>query len=141
MEQLPFDNESFDVVTIAGSLSYGDSGKVDSEIRRVLKSGGYFICVDSLNNNPIYKLNRYFHYLKKERSLLTLKNMPTIQRINSIKNHYSDIYVEYFGCISWLMPIVKLFFNENRAKDISDAVDRYLKINRSAFKFVLIAKT
>lgn len=66
--------------------------------------------------------------------------MPTLQRIDSIKNNYSDIYVEYFGCISWLMPGVKLFFNENRAKNISDAVDNYLKISRSAFKFVLIAK-
>ena len=53
MEQLPFSDESFDVICSAGSLSYGSYAKVSKEIKRVLKSGGYFICVDSLNNNPI----------------------------------------------------------------------------------------
>ena len=68
MEQLPFENESFNVVTCAGSLSYGDAEKVDSEIRRVIKPSGFFICVDSLNNNPVYRLNRFIHDLKKERT-------------------------------------------------------------------------
>ena len=65
---LPFENESFNVVTSSGSLSYGDATKVDSEIRRVIKPSGFFICVDSLNNNPVYRLNRFIHYLKKERT-------------------------------------------------------------------------
>ena len=37
MEKLPFDDESFDVVCSAGSLSYGDNEVVMSEIYRVLK--------------------------------------------------------------------------------------------------------
>lgn len=57
MEQLPFENESFNIVTSAGSLSYGYQIKVDYEIRRVLKPNGFFICVDSLKHNPIYKIN------------------------------------------------------------------------------------
>ena len=40
MEALPFDNESFDVVCSAGSLSYGDNDMVMNEIYRVLKRGG-----------------------------------------------------------------------------------------------------
>ena len=63
MEQLPFNNNSFDIVCSAGSLSYGDNIKVMDEIHRVLVSGGCFIALDSLNNNPIYKLNRYLHYI------------------------------------------------------------------------------
>jgi len=43
MEQLPFENASFDVVTSAGSLSYGAANKVDNEIRRVIKPKGFFI--------------------------------------------------------------------------------------------------
>ena len=40
MEKLPFNNESFDVVCSAGSLSYGDNDIVMNEIYRVLKRGG-----------------------------------------------------------------------------------------------------
>ncbi len=40
MEKLPFNNESFDVVCSAGSLSYGDNDVVMNEIYRVLKQGG-----------------------------------------------------------------------------------------------------
>ena len=64
MEKLPFNNESFDVVCSAGSLSYGDNDTVLNEIHRVLKPDGAFIAIDSLNNNPIYRFNRYMHYLK-----------------------------------------------------------------------------
>ena len=40
MEKLPFENEIFDVVCSAGSLSYGDNTVVMNEIYRVLKQGG-----------------------------------------------------------------------------------------------------
>ena len=34
-----------------------------NEIYRVLKQGGILIIVDSLNHNPVYKFNRWIHYL------------------------------------------------------------------------------
>ena len=58
MEKLPFSNSNFDVVSSAGSLSYGSNELVMNEISRILKQGGMFICVDSLNHNLIYKFNR-----------------------------------------------------------------------------------
>ena len=39
MESLPFRAKCFDVVSIAGGLSYGDPALVDAEIRRVLRPG------------------------------------------------------------------------------------------------------
>ena len=45
IEALPFADDSFDVVTCAGSLSYGEPAIVDSEIKRVLRPGGFFVCV------------------------------------------------------------------------------------------------
>jgi ubiquinone/menaquinone biosynthesis C-methylase UbiE len=63
MEKLPFAGQSFDIIVSAGSLSYGDNDKVLDEIYRVLKNKGVFIAIDSLNNNPIYRLNRCLHYL------------------------------------------------------------------------------
>ena len=64
MEDLPFSNNSFDVVASAGSLSYGSKKIVDKEILRILRPNGIFICVDSLNNNPIYRFNRFQNYLR-----------------------------------------------------------------------------
>ena len=55
MEKLPFDDNSFDYVVCAGSLSYGDPQTVNAEFKRVLKPGGSIVCVDSLNHNPIYR--------------------------------------------------------------------------------------
>lgn len=72
MEKLPFNNESFDVVCSAGSLSYGDNDVVMNEIHRVIKPGGLFICVDSLNENPIYIVNRWLGYVRGKRTLSTI---------------------------------------------------------------------
>ena len=85
IEDLPFSDESFDAIASAGSLSYGSRKLVDNEIYRVLKPGGKFICVDSLNNNIIYRLNRFIGYIFGKRSLMTIKNMLTISDINNLE--------------------------------------------------------
>ena len=140
MEQLPFEDKSFDVVTSAGSLSYGKAKKVDSEIHRVIRPGGVFICVDSLNNNPIYRINRYIHFLKGNRSKMTLINMPSLKRVNELRSLYSSLDVNYFGSISFLMPFVKIITGSENAKKISDFVDKLFRVKKFAFKFVLVAK-
>ena len=140
IEKLPFSNQSFNLVASAGSLSYGDAFTVDNEIKRVLKPGGIFICVDSLNNNPIYRFNRYIHYLRGGRSKITLENMPSIKRIKRLEELYSTIEVRYFGSISYFMPLISVIFGENKSKNFSDYIDKKFSIKKSAFKFVLIAK-
>ena len=74
MELLPFENNSFDIVCSAGSLSYGDNLTVMNEIYRVLNQTGSFIAVDSLNNNLIYRLNRYINYLSTLQYLKLTRN-------------------------------------------------------------------
>ncbi len=140
MEKLPFSPNSFDVVVSAGSLSYGDPVLVDSEIQRVLRPGGIFICVDSLNHNPIYKLNRWINYICGERTKSTLINMPTMDRINSISKYFRNVDILYFGSLSWLMMIIAKIIGQDKAAKFSDFCDRIIKVKRSAFKFVLIAK-
>lgn len=106
MENLPFETDSFDVVAIAGILSYGDPDLVDAEIGRVLRPGGIFLCVDSLNHNPIYQFNRWCHYLGGVRTKSTLLRMPTMERIQSISRGFNGAEVRFFGAVSYLMPIV-----------------------------------
>ena len=137
MEKLPFTEESFDVICSAGSLSYGDNEIVMNEIYRVLKPGGMFIAVDSLNNNPIYKFNRYIRYLKKERPKSTLSRMPTICLIDKYAQKFIPIEIKYFGAITWIYPILKIILNEELILNFSNWIDTTFKIKKSAFKFVI----
>jgi ubiquinone/menaquinone biosynthesis C-methylase UbiE len=139
MESLPFEDSSFDVVTCAGGLSYGDPALVDAEIQRVLRPGGVFICVDSLNHNPIYRLNRWLHYKRGERTKSTLLYMPTMERIQSISRGFESMEVRYFGAVSYMMPVLAHIVGQSRAAQFSDFVDHLVHVRRAAFKFVLVA--
>lgn len=140
MEALPFREGSFDVVASAGSLSYGAPDRVDAEISRVLRRGGSFVCVDSLNHNPAYRLNRWIHFVRGRRTLSTLRRMPDLSRIAGIGARFESVEVRYFGGFLWALPAVVRFVGVERAVRLSDSLDRLLNVRRSAFKFVLIAR-
>jgi ubiquinone/menaquinone biosynthesis C-methylase UbiE len=139
IESLPFEASSFDVVAIAGGLSYGDPDLVDAEIRRVLRPGGIFLCVDSLNHNPFYRFNRWFQYRRGVRTKSTLLRMPTIDRIQSISKRFKSADVRYFGAVSYVMPVLARIIGQRHAVEVSDAVDLLVHVHWSAFKFVLLA--
>jgi ubiquinone/menaquinone biosynthesis C-methylase UbiE len=140
MESLPFPSGTFDVVTCAGSLSYGDPKLVDAEILRVLRPGGSFVCVDSLNHNPVYRLNRWLNYKRGQRSLSTLMWMPDSRRIDAIGRHFTTVKVSYFGSITWAMPLLRRVLGVGRATGLSETFDKLINVRRSAFKFVLVAE-
>ena len=139
MEKLPFDDESFNVVCSAGSLSYGDNAVVMNEIYRVLKPEGVMIVVDSLNNNPIYRFNRYIHYLKGNRSKSTLVRMPTISLIDKYTKKFGYSEVRYFGAVTWIFPLLSKVLTEKVMTEFSNWIDVVFNIKRSAFKFVMMA--
>ena len=138
MEKLPFKNKSFHVICSAGSLSYGDINRVMNEIYRVLKFGGEAVFVDSLNNNPIYRFNRYIHYIKGNRSGSTLKRMPNLNVIEKYIKKFGYGKVKFFGSITWAFPLLKIVLSEKLITKFSNWVDRKLKIKKTAFKFVLL---
>ena len=139
MEKLPFNNESFDVVCSAGSLSYGDNDTVLNEIHRVLKPDGVFIVIDSLNNNPIYRFNRYIHYLKGDRSKSTLIRMPTMSLIDKYTGKFGHAKVKFFGTITWAFPLLSKVLSEQALTKLSNLIDTRFNIRGSAFKFVMMA--
>lgn len=140
MECLPFPDETFDLVTSAGSLSYGDNVLVMNEVFRVLKLGGVFLCVDSLNHNPIYRFNRWVHYLRGNRTQSTLMRMPTVALIDRYATRFGSVEAQYFGAASWAMPIFARLFGNGVAARMSDWVDQAVRVRKSAFKFVMIAR-
>jgi len=139
MEQLPFSDNSFNVVCSAGSLSYGDNSIVMNEIYRVLDKGGAFIALDSLSNNPIYKVNRYLHFLLGNRTKSTLDCMPTVDLINNYATKFGNMEVAYFGSLTWLFPILTKFFSDESVSVISERFDKKFNVKKSAFKFTMKA--
>ena len=140
IEALPFPDASFDVVTCAGSLTYGDPDVVEAGVRRVLKPGGALILVDVLDHNPIYRINRWVRYLRGHRTRATLSRMPTLGRIEAIGRHFADTEMRFFGGLTWAMPMAKLLIGETQAARLSRQWDRIVGTRRSAFKFVLLAR-
>jgi SAM-dependent methyltransferase len=137
IESLPFGDGEFDVVSSAGALSYGDPFKVRNEILRVLKPGGRFICVDSLNDNPIYRLNRWLQYLRGARSESTLKRMPSVKWIEDCRHCFVAVDVRFFGAATFLVPLIAGIAGTAYAARWSDRVDNAIRVRRSAFKFVM----
>ena len=138
MEKLPFADQSFDLIVSAGSLSYGDNDIVMNEIYRVLKLQGVFIAIDSLNNNPIYRLNRYVHYLRNHRSLNVIKRTPDLKLLDKYGQKFDKIETQFFGSISYLVPLMNKIFGEQSSTKIVNNIDKIFTIKRSAFKFVMI---
>ena len=142
MEALPFPDGSFDVVCSAGSLSYGDNYIVRNEIYRVLRPGGKLIAMDSLNHNPIYKFNRYIHFLRGRRSKSTLQRMPTQDLINCYTSQFGSSEVKYFGSLIWTCTLLKWIISEKKISIILNSADSLLNVKKSAFKFTMrVVKT
>ena len=140
MEHLPFDDHNFDVICMAGCLSYGNNQIVMNEIYKALKPGGIVIIVDSLNNNPIYRFNRYINYLLNKRSKSTLKRIPDINLVDQYIKKFGSGKVKYFGSITWVFPLLKLILSDKSILNLSNWIDLRLNIKKSAFKFVLQLK-
>ena len=137
MEALPFPDGSFDVICSAGALSYGDNCIVRNEIYRVLKPGGSFIAFDSLNHNPIFKLNRYIHFLRGHRSKSTLQRMPTQHLIDSYTSQFGSSEVKYFGSLIWISALLKWILSGETISILLDHADNLVNVKKSAFKFTI----
>lgn len=141
-ESLPFADDSFDLVTCAGSLSYFDHGRGLNEISRVLTDGGFFICVDSLNHHPFYRLNRWLHYLRGNRTVSTLLRMPTINIFSEFEANLGPvIYKRFFGIFSFLIPLLMPLCGGAGTALAMDRLDHLFYFwHRYAFKFVAVAQ-
>ena len=140
-QSLPFENDSFEVVTCLGSLSYLDLKKFISEVLRVLKPNGVFICLDSFDHNPVYRLNRFIHYLRGNRSFSTLQRMPNIKTLRFIESKFQTVEAAYFGIFSFLGGVLSKLIGKKKTRVLLDNWDKKCSVlKKHAFKVVFIAK-
>ena len=97
------------------------------------------IAIDSLNDNPIYRFNRYMHYLKGNRSKSTLIRMPTMSLIDKYTEKFGHAEVKFFGAIIWAFPLLSKVLSEQALTKLSNLIDTRFNIRGSAFKFVMMA--
>jgi ubiquinone/menaquinone biosynthesis C-methylase UbiE len=139
-DELPFAEGEFDVITCVGSLSYVELYPFINKVHSLLKEDGKFICVDSFNHNPIYRLNRYIHYLKGERTLSTLNRMPSRQTISFLNSRFQLVNVNYFGIFAFIGSLFQKIWGSEKTKLIIDKSDQWMSILKSqAFKIVIVA--
>lgn len=135
-ESVPLPTASFDLITCAGSLSYLDLDRFLAEVRRLLRPGGWFLCVDSLNHNPIYRANRYVQFLRGRRSRSTLERMPRLATVRRLHDTFSAGEARFFGWASFTTPLVSALAGEARAARTLHWLDaRCPWMQRWAFKF------
>ena len=105
------------------------------------KKDGKPIVVDSFNHNIFYRINRFIHYLKGERTWYVIKNIPDKKTLQKIANKFDIIDVKYFGIFIFISPILKLFFSEVKTKQIIDKLDHFFSFfKKYSFKIVITAK-
>lgn len=139
-EDIQFPDNSFDVVTCVGSISYVELEKFTAEVLRILKPGGRFIALDSFNHNPVYRFNRYIHYLKGNRTISTLNRMPTEKTLAYLAEQFQSLEKCYFGIFTFIGPLLSKIFTKKTVKKIIDYLDtKMVLFKKNAFKIVLIA--
>ena len=105
-EKLPFEDDTFDVVyNIESSHCYGSMKKFLSEVRRVLKPGGYFGWTDLRGKEMIYDTNDAFEKSgliclhEKEITAEVLDALDNIheQKMEMISNHVPKFLQKAFA--------------------------------------------
>lgn len=135
-EAIPLPSGNFDIITCAGSISYVDIERFLAELQRLLRPGGTFVFVDSLNHNPIYRFNRWLHFLRGKRSRSTLNRMPTLATLTRIQASFPDLQVSYHGIFSFAAPLLRVL-GTARGTAWLDRWDRAVPgIGRFGFKVV-----
>ena len=141
IDNLKIGNNSFDLGTCAGSMSYVEIYTFVPNVYNMLKKGGYFIAVDSFNHNPIYRFNRWIHYLKGNRSYHVNQNIPSENTIKFIKKYFDEVEVRYFGIFTFAVPILRLFLSPKKINIVLDILDnKFSFLKKYSFKIVIIAK-
>lgn len=140
IESLPFEDSFFDFVISSGSLSYGVPSLVDHELRRVLKPQGSIIILDSLNHNPIYRINRLVSFLRGKRTRSSIETIPNLGRVEGLARLFESSKVLYFGHYLWIHPLLRVFTPRRFADRVMMQLNRMNGPRKMAFKFVLIGE-
>lgn len=104
-EDLPFENNTFDIVYAANVIHHVEISRVLPEIKRVLKSNGKFVQWDPIAYNPAINI-----YRKKAESVRTVDEHPLdMGYISDVKKYFKNVSYRGFWLFTcWIF--VKYYF-------------------------------
>ncbi len=140
MNSIKLPSDYVDMVFSCGSLSYEDPVTTDREIKRLLKSSGKLVVLDSLNHNLIYKTNRIIRYILGNRTLNSVKRIPNMNRINNLSKDFDSVSLFFYGSHLWLTKPLSIFIGKYNANKLHDVLENFFPSQTNAFKFLLICE-
>ena len=104
-DDLPFDDDTFDIVYVANVMHHVDIEKTLPDIKRVLKPGGKFISWDPVKYNPAINL-----YRKLATDVRTVDEHPIdINYIRQVQKYFNNVRNKGFWLLTNLV-FVKYYF-------------------------------
>ena len=137
-ESLPFPDGSVDLVYGAGGLSYINRDLFLDEIERVLKVNGACVFLDSPDDNLIFRLNRWRHFLLKRRTAMNLKNIWRAEDIRYLGARFAITELQFFGHATWLYGILRFLLGRKRAEKLCGYMDASCSNSPLGFKFLVV---
>ncbi len=141
-EKLELPDDSFDVVFDGGTFSSIDINKAFSEIKRVLKPGGYLIGIETLGHNPLTNIKRWLSKKTGRRTEWAASHIMKMKDFKLARQYFKNIEVHFFHLTSLVaMPFQNIPGGTMLIK-IFEGVDKILLklpfLKRFAFKSVFI---
>lgn len=122
-EQLPFSENTFDLVYLNSVLMHVDPERVLQECARVLKKGGKIVIVEPLQSNPLLRLYRrwFSSYATMNPRYLTLRQF---KRFHSQLQFSQMQHREFYGLALAALPFYHLFSDKRKAQLLSSPLEK-----------------
>lgn len=118
-EDLPFADETFDVVYVANTLHHiHDRGRMLQQIRRVLRPGGRFVSWDPIAYNPLINVYRRMATMNRSEDETPLR----MRDLNLVKQYFQNVQHREF----WIASLA-LFVKYYLIDRVHPNEDRYWK--------------
>lgn len=108
--QLPFRDNSFDVIFSNSVFQYIEHESIIGECKRILKPDGCIILIENLKNNPVTKFGRAYRKMTKHDYHSYPFNHFTYKEINSLTYQFDNAVLNYFH---FLTPLSQLKMLKN----------------------------
>ncbi len=146
VEFLRSTRETYDVISIAGSLYYLDRAEVLPLIRQRLKPGGTFLCLETSGGNAIMNLYRRLrNRVKHHRDPQTLTQLLKPCDYRDVARVFDTSAIRYFDFLTLAVPLFR--WNRTVAEQYhssAQGLDRVLLntlgLHRLAFKIGFIGR-
>lgn len=110
-EDLPFDDNRFDLAVSAGVMSFVDFDRAIAELARVVKQDGSAVILDTLGHNPIARLGRRRHLVTGRTTRFQVENILTCSHLDRLRAHFGQVDVQVFDLLTVPMIFVENAFN------------------------------